>query len=118
VRFDGEAVTLWRGDSQKRTIATADVAHELTQCGSDQGQLVPLVEAIENNLGRKPEQASADSGCCSEPNLKALVARGIDGYVAPGRAQHPTAANGKVGGPLTRLMRKRSTTAASKRLTD
>src|SRR5271167_2401909 len=47
------------------------VAHELTQCGSDQGQLVPLVEAIENNLGRKPEQASADSGYCSEPNLKA-----------------------------------------------
>src|ERR1700732_4324054 len=83
------------------------VAHELTQCGSDQGQLVPLVEAIENNLGRKPEQASADSGYCSEPNLKALVARGIDGYVAPGRAQHPTAANGKVGGPLTQLMRKK-----------
>src|SRR4249920_1878663 len=83
------------------------VAHELTQCSSDQGQLVPLVEAIENNLGRKPEQASADSGYCSEPNLKALVARGIDGYVAPGRAQHPTAANGKVGGPLTQLMRKK-----------
>ena len=93
------------------------VARELTQCGSDQGQLVPLVEAIENNLGRKAEQASA-AGYCSEPNLKALVARGIDGYVAPGRAQHPTAANGKVGGPLTQLMRKRSTTAASKRLTD
>src|SRR4029077_15813890 len=83
------------------------VAHERTQCGSDQGQLVPLVEAIENNLGRKPEQASADSGYCSEPNLEALVARGIDGYVATGRAQHPTAANGKVGGPLTRLMRKK-----------
>jgi hypothetical protein len=47
-----------------------------------------LVEAIENNLGRKPEQASADSGYCSEPNLKALGARGIDGYVAPGRAKH------------------------------
>src|SRR5450432_4658116 len=42
------------------------VAHELTQRGSDQGQLVPLIEAIENNLGRKPEQASADSGYCSE----------------------------------------------------
>ena len=52
------------------------VAHELTQCGSDQGQLVPLVAAIENNLGRKPEQASADSGYCSEANLEALVARG------------------------------------------
>ena len=36
------------------------VAHELTQCGNDQGQLVPLIEAIENNLGRKPAQASAE----------------------------------------------------------
>ena len=56
---------------------------------------MPLVEAIDNNLGRKPEQASADSGYCSEANLKALIARGIDGYVAPGRAQHPTAATRK-----------------------
>src|SRR5450631_2014375 len=83
------------------------VAHELTQCGNDQGQLVPLIEAIENNLGRKPEQASADSGYCSEANLGALEAHGIDGYVAPGRAKHPTAANGKIGGPLTQQMRKK-----------
>src|ERR1700681_1392293 len=83
------------------------VAHELTQCGSDQGQLVPLVEAIETNLDRKPEQASADSGYCSELNLEALVAHGIDGYVAPGRAKHPVAANGKIGGPLTQRMRNK-----------
>src|SRR5665213_1708128 len=83
------------------------VAHELTQCGNDQGQLVPLIEAIANNLGRKPAQASADSGYCSEANLEALAAHGIDGYVAPGRARHPTAANGKIGGPLTQRMRKK-----------
>src|SRR6201987_4554606 len=83
------------------------VAHELTQCGNDQGQLVPLIEDIESNLGRKPEQASADSGYCSEANLAALEAHGIDGYVAPGRAKHPTAANGKIGGPLTQQMRKK-----------
>jgi hypothetical protein len=83
------------------------VAHELTQCGNDQGQLVPLIEAIENNLGHKPEQASADSGYCSEANLEALEAHGIDGYVAPGRAKPPTAANGKIGGPLTQRMRKK-----------
>src|SRR5476651_1392172 len=83
------------------------VAHELTQCGNDQGQLVPLIEAIENNLGRKPEQASADSGYCSEANLEALDTRSIDGYVAPGRAKHPTAANGKIGGPLTRSEERR-----------
>src|ERR1700742_811158 len=83
------------------------VAHELTQCGNDQGQLTPLIEAIENNLGRKPDQASADSGYCSESNLEALEAHGVDGYVAPGRAKHPTAANGKIGGPLTQRMRKK-----------
>ena len=85
------------------------VAHELTQCGSDQGQLVPLVEAIENNLGRKPEQASADFGYCSEfesRSARSTWHRRRD--VAPGRAQHPTVANGKVGGHLlTRLMRKK-----------
>jgi transposase len=83
------------------------VAHDLTLCGSDQGQLVPLIEAIENNLGAKPKQVSADAGYCSEANLEALDARGIDGYIAPGRAKHPTAANGKVGGPLTQRMRKK-----------
>src|SRR5260370_22712031 len=83
------------------------VAHELTQCGNDQRQLVPLIEAIENNLGRKPEQVSADSGYCSEANLEALEAHGIDGYVAPGRAKHPTAANGNIGGPLTHRMRQK-----------
>src|SRR5258707_1323171 len=59
------------------------------------------------NSSRKPGQASADSGYCSEANLEALEAHGIDGYVAPGRAKHPTAANGKIGGPLTQRMRKK-----------
>jgi hypothetical protein len=71
------------------------------------GPVGALIEAIENNLGRKPEQASADSGHCSEANLAALEAHGIDGYVAPGRAKHPTAANGKIGGPLTQRMRQK-----------
>jgi Transposase DDE domain len=38
-------------------------------------------------LGRKPEQASADSGYCSQTNLEALESRLIDGYVATGRAK-------------------------------
>ncbi|MGF1620575.1 MAG: transposase [Rhodomicrobiaceae bacterium] len=69
--------------------------------------MAPLIEAIENNLAVKPAQASADSGYCSEANLEALKAHGIDGYVAPRRARNPTAANGKGGGPLTQRMRKK-----------
>ena len=39
-------------------------------------------------MGAKPDQLSADSGFCSEPNLAGLEARGIDGYIATGRAKH------------------------------
>ena len=63
------------------------VAQDVTQCGADSGQLVPMIEATKNNLGRYPAQASADCGYCSEANLEALESRGIDGYVAAGRAR-------------------------------
>ena len=64
------------------------------------------VEAIENNLGRKPEQASADFGDRSEANLEALEAYGIDGYVGAGRQGTRQPRTEKVGGPLTQAMRR------------
>jgi transposase len=67
------------------------VAQHVSQSGGDSGQLVPLIDAIESNLGRKPAQASADAGYCSEANLTALEARNIDGYVAAGRARDAVA---------------------------
>ena len=56
------------------------VAHGLTPSMSDHGQLVPLVDAIEAGLGRKPREASADSGYLSETNLAALDERDIKAY--------------------------------------
>jgi transposase len=67
------------------------VAQRLTTNGSDQGGLVPLLEATEAALGRRPRAVSADAGFCREDNLAALAARGIRGYLAPGRAAHGTA---------------------------
>jgi hypothetical protein len=55
-------VQAYNGQAAVDAGAQIIVAHELTQCGNDQGQLVP-------------------------------------------RAKHPTAANGKIGGPLTQRMR-------------
>jgi transposase len=63
------------------------VAQDVTQSAVDCAQLVPMTDAIETNLGRKPAQLSADSGYCSEANLEALEGRGIDSYVATGRAR-------------------------------
>jgi transposase len=71
------------------------VAHDVTQSADDCGQLIPMTDAIENNLGRKPEQLSADAGYCSEANLEALKNRNIDAYVATGRARDAVA------GPVT-----------------
>ena len=60
------------------------VAQGVTQDANDKHQLVPMTDAIQTNLGRKPEQLSADSGYCSNANLEALETRGIDGYIATG----------------------------------
>jgi transposase len=69
------------------------VAQDVTQSAVDSGQLVPMTDAVETNLGRKPEQLSADAGYCSEANLEALETRDIDGYVATGRARDAVAGN-------------------------
>jgi transposase len=83
------------------------VAHELTPSMSDQGQFIPLIDGIEKNLGRKPKEASADAGYCSEANLEALSERGIAPYIATGRAKHPDDAKRGTGGPLTQAMRQK-----------
>jgi transposase len=81
------------------------VAHGLAHGMSDQDQLVPLVDGIEENLGRKPKQASADAGYCSEANLAALAERGVSAYVATGRAKHAAQGKRKIVQPLTKAMR-------------
>ena len=83
------------------------VAHGLTQSMSDQDQLIALVDGIKKNLGRKPKEASADAGYCSEANLGALADRRIGAYIATGRAKHPAQAERKRGGPLTQAMREK-----------
>lgn len=81
------------------------VAHSLTPSPSDQDQLVPLIDGIENNLGRKPKEASADAGYLSEANLAALAERDIGAYLATGRAKHPASVKRNLTGPLTKAMR-------------
>jgi transposase len=66
------------------------VAHTLTNNGSDQAQLAPLLDGIKANLGRNPDEASADAGYCSAANLRTLSRRRIKGYIATGRQKHGT----------------------------
>ena len=83
------------------------MAQSLTNGMSDQDQLVPLIDGIEDNLGRKPKEASADAGYCSEANLAALAAREVSAYLATGRAKHPAEGKRKIAGPRVRAMRNK-----------
>jgi hypothetical protein len=83
------------------------VAHGLTPSMSDCPQLVPMVDRVHANLGRKPKEISADAGYCSEDNLKALAAGKIQAYVATGRAKRPAEITRKIGGELTQKMRQK-----------
>jgi len=61
------------------------VGNALTDNASDQGELMGLVDDIEQTLGVVPEAALADAGYRSESSLAALEHRQIDGYVSVGR---------------------------------
>ena len=66
------------------------VAQTLTDSSSDQAQLAPLLDGIRANLGRNPDEVSADAGYCSDTNLRTIKRRRIDGYIATGRQKHGT----------------------------
>jgi len=61
------------------------VAAELGNNAADVGQLVPMLKAVEANLGQAPERALADAGYRSEKNFEALAASPAELVVAMGR---------------------------------
>ena len=61
------------------------MATEVTAKASDQGQMMGLLEEVEETFEETPKQVLADAGYCNEADLQALEARGVDGYVALGR---------------------------------
>jgi transposase len=63
------------------------VAAEITTSPRDVGQLVPMVEAVKANTGRRPGVAVADNGYLSESNLEQLSRQRQRCLVAVGREQ-------------------------------
>ena len=61
------------------------VAAETTTSPNDVNQLVPMVEAVTANTGRRPKMAVADTGYLSESNLKELGRKRQRCLVAVGR---------------------------------
>jgi len=78
------------------------VAQRLATNPADYGALVPLVDQVRANLGRKLREVSGDTGFATEANLAAMTERKIKAYLPPGRAKH---SDGHAAGERTLIKR-------------
>jgi transposase len=78
------------------------VGQRVTQAANDKQQMVPLIEAIEEQSGQKPEGVLADNGYCSDENLKYLARKRMEGFVATGKQKHGERRKPCQRGPLPR----------------
>jgi transposase len=82
--YNGQAAV----DAEQQIIVACDLSNQ----GPDCPQMLSMVDQIEANVGKRPDQLSADAGYCSEANLAGLEERKINCFVATGRQKHGTAA--------------------------
>ena len=71
--YNGQAAV----DAKSRMV----VAGYLTNAVSDNAELVPVLEQIEENTGRNPERICADKGYSQGIGFHELIRRKIDGYI-------------------------------------
>ena len=60
------------------------VATGLTNCGADNGELLPLLDQVHATLGAHPREVLGDAGYRGEAAFQTLEARGITGYISLG----------------------------------
>ena len=75
-------------DSKKQIIVACDVTNE----SNDKQQFEPMLEEVQDNVGRERniKAASADSGYYSESNVEYGQDKKIDLYIATGKIKHNT----------------------------
>ena len=71
-------------DSEAQII----VAAEITQQANDKQQLVPMVRAVVENLGKKPEHVTADTGYFSEKAVTDEAVKGAEPDIAVSGEKH------------------------------
>jgi transposase len=76
------------------------VGQTVTQAANDKQQMVPLIEAIQEQSEQRAEGILADSGYCSEENLKYLARRRMEGFVATEKQKHSERTEPCPRGPL------------------
>jgi len=84
----GSFIQAYNAQAAVDSHAQVVVAAAITQQANDSQQLVPMIEQVEANVGRKPEAVSADAGYWSQDNVSDERVAGVDLYIATGRQKH------------------------------
>src|ERR1017187_7565573 len=78
-------VQAYNGQAAVDSHAQIIVAAAVTQDANDKKQLLPMLEQVAQNMGRKPEHATADAGYFSEAAVTDPKVEGIELLVPPDR---------------------------------
>jgi transposase len=83
------------------------VAVGVTNCAADSTQLIPMVDATQDNVGELPQQVLADAGYRSEANFEQLESKNVDGVISVGREGKADTAPISDSNVATRRMREK-----------
>ena len=83
-------------DSRAQVIVAVDVIQQTT----DNHQLGPMLEQVEQNMGAKPQAVSADTGFWNPEQVEKIQAQGIDLHVATGKQKHGEASQAASDDPI------------------
>ncbi len=94
---DGATKSFLQGCNAQAAVddtAQVIVGCAITQEANDKQQLVPMLQQVEQNLGRKPEKATADSGYFSEAAVTHPSVEGVELLVPPNRQKQEALTEG------------------------
>ncbi len=109
IMLDGATKRILRGYNAQIAVDSHSpiiVAGALTQEATDKRQLAPMLAQVEQNLGRKPEHATADTGYFSEAAVTDPKVKGINLPVPPERQNLNEL--GQVGAVIATEVRRRT----------
>ena len=90
------------------------VATAVDRNATDQGQLLPMLDAAAATAGRMPGEVLADAGYCNETDLVELETRNVRGHVALGREGRKHASVDRDRRPATHRMGEHPATEESR----
>jgi len=94
---DGATKSFLQGFNAQAAVddtAQVIVGCAITQQANDKQQLAPMIEQVEQNLGRKPEKVTADAGYFGEAALTDARVNGVELLVPPDRQKHEATTEG------------------------